>query len=119
MKRCMTCGEPSEHGFCPKHRDTSIYEMPQTEDVKRTRGKAAAHGCIKRFDKHGGIHVASSQIPTSLTRRPCYSGKPVGKTSDGQIIREVGKGLTTVGGAKVIENQSQRERWNEYERTNE
>lgn len=119
MKRCMTCGAYSDHGFCEKHRDASIYEMPQVEDIKRTRKKADAHGCIKRFDKHGGIHVASSQIPVSISRRPCYAGKVVGKAANGELIREVGKGLTTVGGAKVIENQSQRERWNAYERTHE
>lgn len=120
LKRCMTCGTLSEHGFCPKHRDPSAFEpTTPTEDIKGSRGKASSHGCVKRFDKHGGIHVASSQIPTSISRRPTYAGKIVGKTGDGQLIREVGKGLKTVGGAKVIENQSQRERWNAYERQHE
>jgi hypothetical protein len=119
LKRCMTCGTLSEHGFCEKHRDASIYEMPEREDLKGKKTAQSTRPHKELDGLHGGIRCANSQVPVSIQRRPCFQGKVVGKAANGELIREVGKGLKTVGGAKVIENQSQRERWNAYERQHE
>jgi hypothetical protein len=119
-KRCMTCGEESDHGFCEKHRDPSSFPTdPPPEERRYNPRRSTAHGCVKRYDNHGGIRVASSQVPTSMTRRQTWAGVPIGKTSDGKVIREVGKGLKTVDGAKVIENHDQRVRWNAWEQKHE